>query len=116
MGKIAYENGDFVNSSLHLNDFLIHVDDDILALGAIKMLSEISLKNNNFNEALSILDRDRKYKFTNSSILDLKLIKANIFIAMNDSKNGKTILEEIDNQKPLPSHIKQRLEELYGMI
>ena len=49
-------------------------------------------------------------------MLDLELMKVSTFLNMDDSKNGKAILEKIDNQKDLPSHIKQRLEELYGMI
>ena len=116
LGKIAYENSDFINSSLHLNDFLKYSDDDILVCGAIKLLTEISLKNNNFEEALRNLDKAKNYKFSNSLILDLQLMKAFTFLNMDDSKNGKAILEKIDNQKDLPSHIKQRLEELYGMI
>ena len=116
LGKIAYENSDFVNSSLHLNDFLKHSDDDILVCGAIKLLTEISLKNNNFEEALRNLDKAKNYKFSNSLMLDLELMKASTFLNMDDSKNGKAILEEIGNQKDLPSHIKQRLDELYGMI
>ena len=116
LGKIAYENSDFINSSLHLNDFLKYSDDDILVCGAIKLLTEISLKNNNFEEALRNLDKAKNYKFSNSLLLDLELMKASIFLNMDDSKNGKVILEEIGNQKDLPTHIKQRLEELYGMI
>jgi len=116
LGKIAYENSDFINSSLHLNDFLKYSDDDILVCGAIKLLTEISLKNNNFEEALRNLDKAKNYKFSNSLMLDLELMKASTFLKMDDSKNGKAILEEIENQKDLPSHIKQRLEELYGMI
>ena len=116
LGKIAYQNNDFINSSLHLNDFLKYSDDDILVCGAIKLLTEISLKNNNYEQALRNLDKAKNYKFSNSLILDLELMKALAFINMGDSKNGKAILEEIDNQRDLPSHIKQRLEELYGMI
>ena len=116
LGKIAYENSDFINSSLHLNDFLEYSDDDILVCGAIKLLTAISLKNNNFEEALRNLDKAKNYKFSNSLLLDLELMKASTFLKMDDSKNGKAILEEIENQKDLPSHIKQRLEELYGMI
>ena len=116
LGKIAYENSDFINSSLHLNDFLKYSDDDILVCGAIKLLTEISLKNNNFEEALRNLDKAKNYKFSNSLILDLELMKAFTFLNMDDSKAGKAILEKIENQKDLPSYLKQRLEELYGMI
>ena len=116
LGKIAYENSDFINSSLQLNDFLKYSNDDILVCGAIKLLTEISLKNNNFKEALRILDKAKNYEFSNSLMLDLELMKASTFLKMDDLKNGKAILEEIDNQKDLPSHVKQRLEELYGMI
>ena len=116
LGKIAYENSDFINSSLHLNDFLKYSNDDILVCGALKLLTEISLKNNNFEEALRNLDKAKNYKFSNSLMLDLELMKASTFLKMDDLKNGKAILEEIANQKDIPSHIKQRLEELYGMI
>ena len=116
LGKIAYENSDFINSSLYLNDFLKNSDDDILICGAIKLLTEISLKNNNFEEALRNLDKATDYKLSNSLMLDFELMKAFIYLNIDDSKNGKAILEKIDNQKDLPSHIKQRVEEFYGMI
>ena len=116
LGKIAFEKGDLVNSSLHLNDFLKNSDDDILVCGAIKLLTEISLKNNNPEESLKNLDKAKNYKFSNSLMLDIELMKVATFLIMNDSKNGKAILDEIDNQKNLPSHIKQRVEEFYGMI
>ena len=99
-----------------ISDLKYNDDDDILVCGAIKLLTEISLKNNNFEEALRNLDKAKNYKFSNSLILDLQLMKAFTFLNMDDSKNGKAILEKINNQKDLPSHIKQRIEELYGMI
>jgi len=116
LAKIAHKNSDFVNSSLYLNDFLNKSDDDILVCGAIKLLTEISLNNNNPEEALKILDKARNYNFSNSLMLDIELMKVAIFLTMNNSKKGKAILEDIDNQKEIPSHIKQRAEELYGMI
>ena len=116
LGKIAFKNSDFVNSTLHLNNFLKNSDDDILACGAIKLLTEISFKNNNPEEALRILNKARKYNFSNSLMLDIELMKVDTFLIMNDYKSVKAILEKVDNQKDLPSHIKQRVEELYGMI
>ena len=116
LGKIAFEKGDFVNSSLHLNDFLKHSEDEILVCGAIKLLMEISLKNNNPEEALRNLDKAGKYEFSNSLMLDLELMKVATLLIMDDYNRGKILLEKIDNQKDLPSHIKQRVEELYGMI
>ena len=116
LGKIAFEKGDFINSSLHLNDFLKNSDDDILVSGAIKLLTEISLKNNNLEEALRNLDNATRYKFSNSTMLELELMKVSTLLLMGDSKKGKIILEKIENQKDLPSHIRQRIEELYGMI
>ena len=79
-------------------------------------MTEISLKNNNFEEALRNLDKAKNYKFSNFLMFDLELMKASTFLKLDDSKNGKAILEDIDNQKALPQHIKQKLEELYGMI
>ena len=116
LGKIAYENGDFTNSSLHLNDFLKYSDDDILVCGAIKLLTEISLKNNNYEEALRNLNKSKNYNLSNFLMLDLELLKASTYLYSNDSNNGTAILEKINNQKGLPVYIKQRLEELYGMI
>ena len=117
LGKIAFEKGDFVNSLLHLNDFLKYSDnDDILVCGAIKLMTEISLKNNDSEEALKNLNKAKNYNFSNSLTLDLELMKVAIFTIMDDSKSGKVILEEINDQKNLPPHIKQRVEELYGMI
>ena len=116
LGKIAFENSDFINSSLYINEFLKNSDDDILICGAIKLLTEISLKNNNPEDALRNLDKATKYRFSDSSMLDLELMKVATFLMMGDYKSGKAILEEIDNQKDLPSYIKKQVEEFYGMI
>ena len=116
LAKIAHRNSDFVNSSLYLNDFLNNSDDDILVCGAIKLLTDISLKNNNPEEALKNLDKAKKYNFSNSLMLDIELLKVTTFLVMDNPNSGKSILEEIGNQKSLPPHIKQKVEELYGMI
>ena len=117
LGKIAFEKADFVNSLLHLNDFLKYSDDDdILVCGAIKLITEISLKNNDSEEALKNLNKAKNHNFSNSLTLDLELMKVAIFTIMDDSKSGKVILEEINDQKILPPHLKQRVEELYGLI
>ena len=75
LAKIAHKNSDFVNSSFHLNDFLNKSDDDILVCGAIKLLTEISLKNDNPVDALRNLDKARNYNLSNSLMLDLELMK-----------------------------------------
>ena len=49
-------------------------------------------------------------------MLDIELMKVATFLMIDDYKSVKAILEKVDNQKDLPSHIKQKVEELYGMI
>ena len=116
LGKIAYKNNDLVKSEVYLNNFLNESDDEALVCGAIKILADISMINKNAEKALMILDKAKVYKLSKLLLLDLKIVKASVMIAQGDLKDALTILDDINNQKNIPAHLKQRIEELYGMI
>ena len=116
LGKIAYINSDLVNSEIYLNNFLNRSDDEVLVCGAIKILADISMINKNAEKALMILDKAKSYKLSNLLLFDLRIVKASVMIAQGALKDALNILDDINNQKNIPKHLKQRLEELYGMI
>ena len=116
LGKIAYKNGDLVNSEIYLNNFLNESNDGVLVCGAIKILADISMINKNPEKALMILDKAKGYKLSNLLLLELRIVKASAMIAQGALKDALTILGDINIQKNIPTHLKQRLEELYGMI
>ena len=51
----------------------------------------------------------------NVSKLELKLLKINTLIKMNDLQGAKIEVEKILNSKNLPSHINQKINEFEGL-
>ena len=84
LGKISYANNDFIMSEIYLNEYLENYEVDILIPGAIKMLSDIAVKNNKPKEAISILDRGIRLSVNSNINSELKLSK--ILILMNCRK------------------------------
>jgi len=115
LGKIYFENNDFVKSESFLNTFISFGDPEILYFGAIKMLSHIALQNNQYDKAIKLLDNGSKNVSKNESI-ELKLIKTLVFKDQGEIDEAKNLLNEIISQEKLPIHLKQKSEELIGMM
>ena len=116
LGKISFENNDLTKAESYLNEYLNNSEPDILIPGTIKILSNIALKNNEFDKAIKLLDRGIRLGLDNNIINEFKLLKVSILIEQDKIEIAQNILNEILLEKKLPIHLKQRSEELIGMM
>ena len=116
LGKISYDNSDFNMSKIYLNDYLDSYEKNILIPGAIKLLSDIAVKNNKPKDAIRILDRGIRLIVNTNIKSEFKLSKALILMSLGDNKSAKKILSDILIKKNISSNIKKRGEELVGMM
>ena len=116
LGKIAFENKDFANSMLYLDRFFNSGELDILIPGAVKMLSNIELKNNNKEKAISYIDKGINNSKSVNIKIDLNLYKALVLINEENKKLALKVLEILNNDYDLSANQKRFYEELMGMI
>ena len=116
LGKISFENNDLTKAESYLNEYLNNSEPDILIPGTIKILSNIALKNNEFDKAIKLLDRGLRLGLDNNISNEFKLLKVSILIEQDKIEISQNILNEILLEKKLPTHLKQRSEELIGMM
>ena len=116
LGKISFENNDLTKAESYLNEYLNNSEPDILIPGTIKILSNIALKNNEFDKAIKLLDRGLRLGLDNNISNEFKLLKVSILIEQDKIEISQNILNEILLEKKLPIHLKQRSEELIGMM
>ena len=115
LGKIYFENNDFEKSESSLNMFVNTGNLEILNIGAIKMLVHIALQNSEFDKAIKLLD-NASGKVSENGLVELKLIK---IVALKDQgriDKAKILIEELISEKKVPRHLKQKSEELIGMM
>ena len=84
--------------------------------GAIKRLVDISFNENDYLKSLDIIAIANNFDINNVSRLELKLLKINTLIKMNDLLGAKTEFEKILNSKNLPYHINQKINEFEGLL
>ena len=116
LGKISFENNELIIAESYLNEYLNDSEPDILIPGTIKILSNIALKNNEFDKAIKLLDRGLRLGLDNNISNEIKLLKVSIFIEQDKTEIAQKILNEIFLEKKLPIHLKQQSEELIGMM
>ena len=116
LGKISFENNDLTKAESYLNEYLNNSEPDILIPGTIKILSNIALKNNEFDKAIKLLDRGLRLGLDSNISNEFKLLKVSILIEQDKIEIAQNILNEILLEKKLPTHLKQRSEELIGMM
>jgi len=116
LGKISFENNELIKAESYLNEYLNNSEPDILIPGTIKILSNIALKNNEFDEAIKLLDRGLRLGLDNNISNEFKLLKVSVLIEQDKVEIAQYILNEILLEKKLPIHLKQRSEELIGMM
>ena len=116
LGKISFENNELIKAESYLNEYLNNSEPDILIPGTIKILSNIALKNNEFDKAIKLLDRGLRLGLDNNISNEFKLLKVSILIEQDKAEIAQYILNEILLEKKLPIHLKQRSEELIGMM
>ena len=115
IGRIYYENDEFLKSAEFLDVFMKKGDPEFLCFGAIKMLVQIALKNNKYDKAIKLLDDGFKKVSKNYSI-EMKLIKASVLIEQGKTGRAKSLIDEVMIEEKLPRHLKQKSEELIGLM
>ena len=116
LGKISFENNGLIKAESYLNEYLNNSESDILIPGTIKILSNIALKNNEFDKAIKLLERGLRLGLNNNISNEFKLLKVSILIEQDKVEIAQNILNENLLEKKLPIHLKQRSEELIGMM
>ena len=116
LGRIAYELGKLDEAKFLLNDFLDNAEKATFVCGAIKQLVDISYSENDFLKSLDIIAKAKKFDIDRVSELELKMLKINTLIRMNDLQGAKTEIENILNSKNLPSYIYQKINEFEGLL
>ena len=115
LGRIHFENNEFAKSESFLNTFMNSSDSEILYCGAVKMLTHIALQNSHYDKAIKLLDNGTKKVSKNDSI-ELKLIKTLVLKDQGKTDTAKRLLDKIISGKKLPQHLKNKSEELIGMM
>jgi len=116
LGKISFEKNELIKAESYLNEYFNNSEPDIFIPGTIRILSNIALKNNEFDKAIKLLDRGVDLGLDNNISNELKLLKVSILIEQDKVEIAQNIINEILLEKKLPIHLKQRSEELIGMM
>ena len=116
LGKIYFDEKDLNKSEEYLKKYLIDAEPNVLVPGAIKILSSIALNNSEYDNALKILNKGIRLKLNANIINDFKLLKVSILKEQGKLEIALNILDNILSDESLPNHIKQRCEELMGMM
>jgi predicted negative regulator of RcsB-dependent stress response len=116
LGKIYFDEKDLNKSEEYLNKYLNDAEPNVLAPGAIKILSNIALYNSEYDNALKLLDKGIRLNLNANIINDFKLLKVSILKEQGKLEIALNILNNILSDESLPNHIKQRSEELMGMM
>jgi predicted negative regulator of RcsB-dependent stress response len=116
LGKIAFKNNNYDEATIYLNKYINSVSDPIIVCGAIRLLHSISSQNGNHAECLHILKKGNKLNLGMGSKLELALLEAYTNIKLNDIASARKKIDKILQLKKIPSSIRQKADELNGMM
>ena len=116
LGRIAYEQGKFARAKFLLNDFLDNTEKATFVCGAISQLVDISFNENDFLKSLDIIAKAKRFDINSVSELELKMLKINALIKMNDLGGAKIEIGKVLNRKNIPSNIEQKINEFEGLL
>ena len=116
LGRIAYDSGEYNEAKFLLNDFLDNTEKTTFVCGAIKQLVEISFNENDFSNSLDIIAKAKRFDINSVSKLELKILKINTLIKMDDLQGAKIEIEKVLNSKNIPSNIEQKINEFEGLL
>ena len=116
LGRIAYELGNFDRAKFLLNNFLDNTEKTTFVCGAIKQLVDISFSENDFLNSLDIIAKAKSFDISSVSKLELKLLKINALIKMNDLRGARIEVGKVLNGKNIPLNIEQKINEFEGLL
>ena len=116
LGKISFDDGDFDGAKNYLVEYMKDHPIDIFVPGASKMLAAIAVINGDSNAAEKYLDNGIAITYSKTDKMVLKLEKARIILNANRLSEARSIIKEISSTENIPQRIKQKTEELHGML
>ena len=116
LGKISFDDGDFDGAKNYLDEYMKDHYIDIFIPGASKMLASIAVINGDSNAAEKYLDNGIEITYSETDKMGLKLEKARIMLNANRLSEARSIIKEISGTENIPQRIKQKTEELHGML
>ena len=116
LGKISFDDGDFDRAKNYLVEYMKDHPIDIFVPGASKMLAAIAVINGDSNAAEKYLDNGIAITYSKTDKMVLKLEKARIILNANRLSEARSIIKEISSTENIPQRIKQKTEELHGML
>ena len=114
LGKMTFDDGEFESATEYLNDYVKKGDNAILITTAYRLLSEISLKNNNSEEAQKHLQKGTKFAENTVYHQEMSLLLANQLYENGKTDKAKKIVDNILKQENILFSIKKTAEELQG--
>ena len=116
LGKIKFDEGDFIDAEKYLLQYMEEHPVDIFIPGASKMLAAIAVINGDRNTAEKYLNEGIDLVSRESDKLVLKLEKAQLILSGSRGPEAKLLIDHVLNAENIPPGIKQKAEEMLGMI
>jgi len=116
LGKMAYDNKEMESAADYLNEYVKKGDNTILVSTAYKLLSEISLINDNNKEAEEYLRKGTKFAKDTVYYQEMSLLLANQLFENGKTSKAKKIADNILQLENISFSAKKTAEELQGRI
>jgi len=116
LGKMSFDGGELESASDYLNEYVKKGDNAILMTTAYKLLSEISLKNNNGEDAVKKLQKGTKFAENTVYHQEMSLLLAYQLFENGKTSKAKKIVDDILKQENIRFSIKKTAEELQGRL
>ena len=116
LGKILYDSGEIEAATEFLQEFVKKSKNRLLIVAAYKTLAEVAVKNEEFAEAESLLQKCAKNAENTIYKDEIALLLANQLLINNKKGKANKIIEEILAQEDILFSTKKLAEELKGRI
>lgn len=116
LGKIYYEEGDFESAKKHITIFKENSDNEMLLVSSAKVLADIEMKNDNLDNAISIITDLKRSVNLNSQKNSLELDEARLLISNGIIEDARNKINSILDKKDVSNAQKQVAEQLLGQI
>ncbi len=116
LGKMMYDSEQFEEAKTYLESYVKGSPKGFLLAPTCIMLSDISIKENDFNDAVNFLDKGINYATSDKDIRLLKLRKASIELDRGNSDIAKSIVQEVLLDEKTTGWNKQIAQEIVGRI
>ncbi len=114
LGLIAYNEGNSESSKDYLKQFVKFGKEDILLPNAYRILANLSIDEDDDENALSYFIKAVKYSSGKNEQMDHELNLAGFYLTQNREEEAKAILVPILDRKGITSSLKTKAEELSG--